>query len=52
VPEDPAGPLLAQRPLGGDLMAIVLAGGHVAGIMTVGDLRQALRRKLDTAPSV
>jgi Zn-dependent protease len=53
VPEDPAGPLLAHRPLGGDVMAIVLAGGHVVGIVTVGDLRQAVRRhKLDTAPAV
>lgn len=40
-PEDPAGPLLAHRPLGGDVMAVVLAGGQVAGMVTVGDLRHA-----------
>jgi Zn-dependent protease len=43
-PEDPAGPLLTRRPLGGEVMAVVLAGGQVVGIVTVGDLRQAVRR--------
>ena len=52
-PEDPAGPLLTHRPLGGEVMAVVLAGGQVAGIVTVGDLRQAVRRhRLATAPAV
>ena len=43
-PEDPAGPLLTRRPLSGESMAVVLAGGQVVGIVTVGDLRQAVRR--------
>jgi Zn-dependent protease len=51
-PEDPAGPLLTRRPLGGVVMAIVLAGGQVVGIVTVSDLRQAVRRhRLATAPA-
>lgn len=51
-PEDPAGPLLTRRPLGGEVMAIVLAGGQVAGIVTVSDLRQAVRRhRLATTPA-
>lgn len=52
-PEDPAGPLLTRRPLGGEVVAVVLAGGQVVGIVTVRDLRQAvLRRGLTTAPAV
>lgn len=44
-PEDPAGPLLTRRPLGGKVMAVVLTGGQVAGIVTVADLYQAIRRR-------
>jgi Zn-dependent protease len=52
-PEDPAGPLLTRRPLGGKVMAVVLTGGQVVGIVTVGDLNQAVRRhRLSTAPGV
>ncbi len=43
-PEDPAAPLLSRRPLGGAVMAVVLAGGQVVGIVTVADMRQAVRR--------
>lgn len=43
-PEDPAGPLLTRRPLGGKVIAVVLVSGQVAGIVTVEDLRQAIRR--------
>ncbi len=43
-PEDPAGPLLARRPLGGQVVAVVLAEGRVAGLVTTTDLRQAARR--------
>ena len=43
-PEDPAGPLLTRRPLGGEVMAVVLADGQVVGMVTADDLRQAVRR--------
>jgi CBS domain-containing protein len=42
-PDDPAGPLLTRRPLGGQVAAVVLDGGHVMGLVTAGDLRRALR---------
>lgn len=42
-PDDPAGPLLTRRPLGGQVAAIVLADGQVTGIVTASDLRRALR---------
>jgi hypothetical protein len=42
-PDDPAGPLLTRRPLGGQVAAVVLDGGRVMGLVTVGDLRRALR---------
>jgi Zn-dependent protease len=42
-PEDPAGPLLTRRPLGDEVAAVVLAGGRVIGLVTVSDLRRALR---------
>ena len=41
-PDDPVGPLLARRPLGGEVAAVVLADGQVVGLVTVSDLRQAL----------
>jgi Zn-dependent protease len=42
-PDDPAAPLLTRRPLGGEVYAVVLAEGRVAGLVTVAGLRQALR---------
>jgi len=42
-PDDPAGPLLTRRPLGGQVAAVVLAGGHVMGLVMVSDLQRALR---------
>jgi len=42
-PGDPAGPLLTRHPLGGEVAAVVLDGGRVTGLVTVGDLRRALR---------
>jgi len=51
-PEDPAGPLLARRPLGGMVLAVVLANGRIVGTVTVTDLRQATRwRSLTTTPA-
>ena len=42
-PDDPAGPLLTRRPLGGEVAAVVLAGGRVLGLVMVSDLQRALR---------
>ena len=42
-PTDPAAPLLARRPLGGEVLAVVLADGRIAGMVTISDLRQAVR---------
>ena len=42
-PDDPAGPLLTRRPLAGQLVAVVLAGDQVTGIVTEDGLRQAAR---------
>jgi Zn-dependent protease/CBS domain-containing protein len=42
-PDDPAGPLLTRRPLGGQVVAVVLADGRVTGIVTVEGLRRAAR---------
>jgi Zn-dependent protease len=51
-PGDPAGPLLTHRPLGGEVMAVVLAEGQVVGIVSAGDLRRAVRwHRLATAPA-
>jgi CBS-domain-containing membrane protein len=48
---DPAAPLLARRPLGGEVLAVVLADGRIAGMVTISDLRQAVRwRSLAAAP--
>lgn len=49
-PEDPAAPLLARRSLGGEVLAIVLQERQIVGMVTVSDLRQAVRRNLATAP--
>ena len=49
-PDDPAAPLLTRRPLGGEVVAVVLDGSQVTGMVTVSDLRKALRwRKLTRA---
>jgi hypothetical protein len=42
-PDHPAGLLLTCRPLGGEVAAVVLAGGRVMGLAMVSDLRQAPR---------
>jgi hypothetical protein len=42
-PDDPAGPLLTRRPLGGEVAAVVLDSGRVMGLVMVSDLRRALR---------
>ena len=42
-PDDPAGPLLTRRPLGGEVAAVVLGGGRVMGLVMVSDLQRALR---------
>ena len=42
-PDDPAGPLLTRRPLGGEVAAVVLDSGRVMGLVMVGDLQRALR---------
>ena len=45
-PADPAGPLLARRPLGDEVLAVVLADDRIAGMVTciarhAGHLRKA-----------
>jgi hypothetical protein len=45
-PDDPASPLLARRPLGGRVAAIVLAGGRVVGLVMVGDLQRSLQWRM------
>jgi len=49
-PADPAAALLARRPLGGEVLAVVLADGRIAGMVTIGDLRQAVRWRSLAAP--
>lgn len=49
-PADPAAPLLTRRPLGGQVLAIVVENGRVTGTVTVSDLQRAIRRtRLATA---
>ena len=43
-PGDPAGPLLGRRPLGGIVVAVVLADDRVVGLVTVADLLVAARQ--------
>lgn len=51
-PSDPAALLLARRPVGGQVLAVVLTDGRVVGMVTVTDIRQAVRwRRLATAPA-
>jgi Zn-dependent protease len=51
-PQDPVVPLFARRPLGGEVLAVVLADRRVVGMVTVSDLRRAaLRRRLTAAAS-
>lgn len=42
-PDDPASALLGRRPIGGEVLAVVLADGKVTGLVTVADLQQAVR---------
>ena len=50
-PTDPAAPLLARRPLAGKVLAVVLTDGRIAGMVTLSDLRQAVRwRTLASGP--
>ena len=42
-PDDGAGLLLTRRPLGDEVVAVVIAGGLVVGLVTVRDLERALR---------
>ncbi len=51
-PEDPAAALLTRRPLGDEVVAVVLVNGWVAGIVTVADLRRAMRRNKLTPAGV
>lgn len=41
-PDDPAAPLAKRTPLGGEIVAVVLVGGRVTGMVTSSDLQQAL----------
>jgi len=43
------GPLPGRRPLGGQVVTVALADGQVVGLVTVTDLRQAVRRNRLTA---
>jgi CBS domain-containing protein len=49
-PADPAAALLARHPLGGEVLAVVLADGRIVGMVTIGDLRQAVRWRSLAAP--
>jgi len=49
-PGDPAASLLTRRPLAGELVAVVMAGHRVAGMVTNADLQRELRwRSLTSA---
>ncbi len=49
-PADPAAPLLSRDPLGGAVVAVVAASGHITGLVTAENLRQAVQwRKLASA---
>jgi len=44
--------VLTRRPLGGVVLAVVLADGRIVGMVTVTDLRQATRwRSLTATPA-
>jgi hypothetical protein len=51
-PGDPAGPLAARRPLGGEIAAIVLTDGMVTGVVRAADLQRALRWRRLTGAGV
>ena len=42
-PADPAAPLLSRDPLCGEVMAVVEDDGHITGLITAENMRQALR---------
>src|ERR1039457_675429 len=46
---DPAGPLLTRPPMASEVVAVVLAQGRVVGLVTAGDLSQAVRRSAQRA---
>ena len=51
-PDDPAASLLTRRPLGGELSAIVTDEGRIIGLVTIENLRRAIRRAaLRTEPA-
>lgn len=50
-PDDPASALAGRAPLGGEVAAVVVDHQRVTGLVTVGDLRQALRRLRPAAAS-
>jgi Zn-dependent protease/CBS domain-containing protein len=51
-PGDPAGPLLARRPLGGEIAAIVLTDDLVTGVVQAADLQRMLRWRRLTGAGV
>jgi Zn-dependent protease len=51
-PADPAAPLLSHDPLGGEVVAVVEDGGHITGLVTAENMRQALRWRKLAGPAV
>jgi len=52
IPADPAAPLLGRDPLAGEVMAVVQEGGHISGLVTAENMRQALRwRRAEPSPA-
>jgi Zn-dependent protease len=50
--DDPAGPLLLRRPLGDDLLAVVLADSRVVGLVATTDLQRQVRWRTLTGAGV
>lgn len=51
-PDDPAAPLLNRPPLGGEVVAVVLAHGQVVGLVTADELNWVVQRaRLRTQPA-
>jgi len=51
-PADPAAPLLSHDPLSGEVVAVVEDGGHITGLVTAENMRQALRWRKLAGPAV
>jgi CBS domain-containing protein len=51
-PADPAAPLLSRDPLSGKVVAVVEDGGHITGLVTAANMRQALRWRKLAGPAV